>query len=127
MSDVAEIQKHDFKLSKKALERIKVLLKDEANKFFKISVLGGGCSGFQYEFSFVESPTKNDLIFKDSGINYLIDNVSMDFLNGSTLEYVSELAGAYFKIENPNATANCGFGTSFSIWNLLKLNVTKNC
>ena len=64
MRDVAETQNHDFKLSKKALERIKFLLKDEANKFFKISVLGGGCSGFQYEFSFVESPTKNDLIFR---------------------------------------------------------------
>ena len=55
------------------------------------------------------------MLFKENGINYLVDKVSMDFLSGSTLQYVSELAGAYFKIENPNATANCGCGTSFSI------------
>ena len=55
------------------------------------------------------------MIFKEDGIDYLIDKVSIDFLRGSTLEYVSELAGSYFKIENPNATANCGCGTSFSI------------
>lgn len=55
------------------------------------------------------------LVFKESGIKYLVDKISMDFLNGSTLEYISELAGAYFRIKNPNATANCGCGTSFSI------------
>ena len=55
------------------------------------------------------------MIFKEGGIDYLIDKVSIDFLRGGTLEYISELAGSYFKIENPNATANCGCGTSFSI------------
>ena len=115
MNKVNKISKQEFKLSKKALDRIKFLLKKEKGSYFRISVLGGGCSGFQYDFSFVNSPNNDDLVFKDSGINYLVDKISMDFLNGSTLEYISELAGSYFKIENPNATANCGCGTSFSI------------
>ena len=115
MNEVSQIINQKFKLSKEAIDRIKYLLKNEKNTYFRISVLGGGCSGFQYDFSFVNSPNNDDLIFKENGINYLVDKVSMDFLNGSTLQYVSELAGAYFKIENPNATANCGCGTSFSI------------
>ena len=106
---------NDFKLSQDASDRIKILLKNEVNSFFRISVLGGGCSGFQYDFSFVETPNDDDYIFNANGVNYLIDKVSMDFLKDSKLEYVSELSGSYFKIENPNATANCGCGTSFSI------------
>ena len=105
----------DFKLSKEACERVKILLKDEEYSYFRISVLGGGCSGFQYDFSFDKKPNDDDMIFKEGGIDYLIDKVSIDFLRGSTLEYVSELAGSYFKIENPNATAKCGCGTSYTI------------
>ena len=105
----------EFSLSKQALERVKFLLKDEEGSYFRISVQGGGCSGFQYDFSFDKKPNDDDMIFKEGEINFLIDKVSIDFVRGSTLEYVTELAGSYFKIENPNATANCGCGTSFSI------------
>ena len=115
MQNFNNIVNNDFKLSQNASNRIKTLLKNEEGSYFRISVLGGGCSGFQYNFSFSLSPNEDDLIFKENGISYLIDKTSIDFLTGSTLEYVSELAGAYFKIENPNATANCGCGTSFSI------------
>ena len=115
MQEINNIVNNDFKLSEDALNRVKTLLKSEEGSYFRISVLGGGCSGFQYDFSFTSSPNEDDLIFKDNGISYLIDKTSIDFLTGSTLVYVSELAGAYFKIENPNATANCGCGTSFSI------------
>ena len=114
MNESKDINK-DFNLSKEALERVKVLLKDEKGSYFRISVLGGGCSGFQYDFSFDKNPKDDDIIFKEGGIDYLIDKVSIDFLRGSTLQYVSELAGSYFQIKNPNATANCGCGTSFSI------------
>ena len=114
MNESKDINK-DFNLSKEALERVKVLLKDEEGSYFRISVLGGGCSGFQYDFSFDKNPKDDDIIFKEGGIDYLIDKVSIDFLRGSTLQYVSELAGSYFQIKNPNATANCGCGTSFSI------------
>ena len=115
MEDINNIVNNDFKLSQDASNRIKTLLKNEEGSYFRISVLGGGCSGFQYDFSFSLSPNEDDLIFNENGISYLIDKTSIDFLTGSTLEYVSELAGSYFKIENPNATANCGCGTSFSI------------
>ena len=115
MKNIDNIIINDFKLSQEASNRIKILLKSEEGSYFRISVLGGGCSGFQYDFSFALSPNKDDLIFTENGISYLIDKPSMDFLAGSTLEYVSELSGSYFKIENPNATANCGCGTSFSI------------
>ena len=99
-----------------AAEQAKVILaSEEAGLNIRCFIQGGGCSGFQYDFSFVSSPNSDDLVFKESGIKYLVDKISMDFLNGSTLEYISELAGAYFRIENPNATANCGCGTSFSI------------
>ena len=114
MNESKDINK-DFNLSKEASERVKVLLKDEKGSYFRISVLGGGCSGFQYDFSFDKNPKDDDIIFKEGGIDYLIDKVSIDFLRGSTLQYVSELAGSYFQIKNPNATANCGCGTSFSI------------
>ena len=106
----------NFSLSKDAANRIKFLQKKEsANSFFRISVLGGGCSGFQYDFSFSKDKNKDDILFKEYGINYLIDESSINFLSGSKLEYIDELGGAYFSINNPNATANCGCGTSFSI------------
>ena len=115
MNIITDNPKTSFNLSKAASDRIKVLLKDEKGSYFRISVLGGGCSGFQYDFSFVEIPNDDDHIFNANGVSYLIDKVSMNFLKDSKLEYVSELSGSYFKIENPNATANCGCGTSFSI------------
>ena len=115
MVNVTNIISNDFKLSKIASNRIKFLLIDEEDSFFRISVLGGGCSGFQYNFSFDSNPNKDDLIFKDHGVTFLIDKVSLDFIKGSTLDYVSELSGSFFNIINPNATANCGCGTSFSI------------
>ena len=115
MVNITNIISNDFKLSKIAAERIKFLLIDEVGSFFRISVLGGGCSGFQYNFSFEANPNKDDLIFKDHGVTFIIDNISLDFIKGSTLDFVSELSGSFFNIINPNATANCGCGTSFSI------------
>ena len=102
MQDINNTIENEFKLSQEASNRIKILLKSEDSSFFRISVLGGGCSGFQYDFSFSSSPNNDDYVFNQDGISYLIDKPSMDFLAGSTLEYVSELSGAYFKIENPN-------------------------
>ena len=68
-----------------------------------------------YEFSFSKDKNEDDILFKEHGINYLIDETSINFLSGSKLEYIDELGGAFFSINNPNATANCGCGTSFSI------------
>ena len=105
----------NINITDKAISKIQEVLASQGMKYFRIKVKGGGCSGFQYDFSFVEIPNDDDHIFNANGVSYLIDKVSMDFLKDSKLEYVSELSGSYFKIENPNATANCGCGTSFSI------------
>ena len=117
MSSVESFVPSVLTITERAVEKVRDLKTEENNENIKLRVYvtGGGCSGFQYDFSFVSSPNSDDLVFKESGIKYLVDKISMDFLNGSTLEYISELAGAYFRIENPNATANCGCGTSFSI------------
>ena len=105
-----------FNLTKQAAERIKILLEQEStDSYFRISVLGGGCSGFQYDFSFTKIKNNDDEEYLDKEIKYLIDNTSIEFINGGELDYVDELAGSYFKIDNPNSTANCGCGTSFSI------------
>ena len=86
MVNVLEINREDFKLSNDASERIKVLLKNEEGSFFRISVLGGGCSGFQYDFSFEKNPFNDDLVFDATDVKYLIDKVSIDFIKGSSLE-----------------------------------------
>ena len=91
-----------------------VLQKDEA-KFFRITVLGGGCAGFQYKFDFDNSKKNDDIIIKTNKVNILIDNTSLNFIKGSKIDYVTELIGSSFKITNPQASSSCGCGTSFSI------------
>ncbi|MBT5414145.1 MAG: iron-sulfur cluster insertion protein ErpA [Rhodospirillaceae bacterium] len=100
-----------------AVKRIKAMLAREANPeaFFRISVTGGGCSGFQYDFSFDTVMGEEDLIFERDGVRLVIDEMSLSFVDGAELRYEEELVGAYFTIENPNATSSCGCGSSFSI------------
>ena len=81
----------------------------------RVSVLGGGCSGFQYVFDFDRTTNDDDHVFERNGIEVLVDDVSLDLLAGAQLDYKDELIGAYFAIENPNATSSCGCGTSFAI------------
>ncbi len=80
-----------------------------------MAVDGGGCSGFQYKFDFDTDKTDDDLVFSAKGITVLVDDMSISFLEHAELDYVEELVGSYFVVNNPNATANCGCGTSFSI------------
>ena len=102
----------EIKFTDKALKQINVLLsKKDKGSFFRIAIKGGGCSGFQYEFSFDNSKTDGDLNFK----NILIDKISADLLKGSEVDYVSELIGSQFKITNPQSKSSCGCGVSFSI------------
>ena len=103
------------KVTNRAFERLAEIGAQAKGKALRVAVEGGGCSGFQYNFSFEIMPNEDDIIYNEAGIDYLIDKVSIDFIKGSTLEYISELSGSYFQIVNPNATANCGCGTSFSI------------
>ena len=111
MGDVTEIENHDFKLSKEAADRIKILLKNEDNPFFRISVLGGGCSGFQYDFSYDKSQNDDDLCHE----NILIDKTSANLLKGSEVDFVKEFIGDSFKINNPQSKSSCGCGVSFSL------------
>ena len=107
---------NNFKLTKKAANQIKKLLENEKNEsYFRISVLGGGCSGFQYDFSFTNKINDDDLAFSEHDIKYLIDTTSIQFVDEGSLDYIEELGGSFFKVNNPNSTANCGCGTSFSI------------
>ena len=102
----------EIKFTDKALKQIDTLLsKKDKGSFFRIAIKGGGCSGFQYEFTFDNSKSDEDLNFK----NILIDKISADLLKGSEVDYVSELIGSQFKISNPQSKSSCGCGVSFSL------------
>lgn len=100
----------------RAAARIKEILADEApDTKLRVSVLGGGCSGFSYDFGFDVTAQPDDLVIARDGATVLIDPVSLPYLAGSQIDFVDELIGSAFKITNPNATASCGCGTSFAI------------
>ena len=102
----------EIKFTDKALKQINALLsKKDKGSFFRIAIKGGGCSGFQYEFTFDQTKTNDDLIFN----NILIDKQSADLLKGSEVDYVSELIGEQFKITNTQTKSSCGCGVSFSL------------
>jgi iron-sulfur cluster insertion protein len=81
----------------------------------RVEVQGGGCSGFQYQFKFDENIASDDHVFQTNGVAVVVDDTSLDLLNGAELDYVEELIGAFFQVNNPNAASSCGCGTSFSI------------
>ncbi len=103
-------------VSQAAAERIKEILSSEPEgSKFRMSVSGGGCSGFQYNFEIVTDQNSDDLAIRKNGITVLVDSISQMYLEGSELDFSDDLIGAAFKVNNPNATASCGCGTSFSI------------
>ena len=104
-------------LSKAAAERVQVLRKMEGDEtlMLRLTVSGGGCSGFQYGFDFSHEVDEDDRVFEYHGVPLVVDEVSLDLLDGSEVDYVEDLAGAAFVVKNPNATASCGCGSSFAI------------
>ncbi len=86
-----------------------------AKKHLRVAVLGGGCSGFSYQFTLEDAPADDDMVVEAGEAKVLIDPVSLPFLSGSKIDYKREIVGSRFAIENPNATSSCGCGTSFSI------------
>jgi iron-sulfur cluster insertion protein len=103
-------------VSDRAARRIAQIVAGEpATPLLRVSVEGGGCSGFQYKFDLVADRAENDLVIEKAGACVLVDPVSLNLLNGSEIDFVEDLMGAAFKVKNPNATASCGCGTSFSI------------
>ena len=103
-------------LSANAAKQINTIMaKQGVDKYLRVAVEGGGCSGFQYKFDFADSPNADDIVLERDGAKVVIDNMSLEFLEGSEIDYTNELIGSAFKIHNPNATAGCGCGTSFSV------------
>jgi len=103
-------------MTERAARRIGEILKAEpAGSMLRVSVEGGGCSGFQYKFGFEQAQAADDLVLAQNGATVLIDPVSVKYMAGAEIDYVDDLIGASFKVNNPVATASCGCGTSFSI------------
>jgi iron-sulfur cluster assembly accessory protein len=103
-------------ISERAARRIGEILKSEGDgAMLRISVEGGGCSGFQYKFDVERAQAEDDLVIAREGAVVLVDPASVPFLAGSEVDFVDDLIGASFRVVNPNATASCGCGTSFSI------------
>ena len=105
-----------FGLTESAAARITAMLTDEPDgSFFRVAVLGGGCSGFQYDFSIDSKRQSDDCIFTSHGVEVVIDEMSLELVDTAELDYKQDLMGSYFAVNNPNATASCGCGTSFSV------------
>ncbi len=104
-------------ISQSAAKRIAELLAAEAEPghMLRIAVTGGGCSGFQYNFTFDNATNADDLIFEKNGAKVVIDEISREYLAGAEVDFVEDLIGSAFAIRNPNATASCGCGNSFSV------------
>ncbi|HXE69215.1 MAG TPA: iron-sulfur cluster assembly accessory protein [Hyphomicrobiaceae bacterium] len=103
-------------VSDRAARRITEIVAGAPDKpLLRVSVEGGGCSGFQYKFDLVGASEADDLIIERGGARVLIDRVSLEYMAGSEIDFVDDLIGSSFKIINPNATASCGCGTSFSV------------
>lgn len=104
-------------LSESAARRINTLVESKGNKDlkFRISINGGGCSGFQYDFALVEDSKDDDLVVERDGATMLVDGLSLMYLMGSEVDFTEELAGSMFVVKNPNATASCGCGSSFAV------------
>src|SRR2546421_12082323 len=103
-------------ISERAARRIGEILKSEGvGAKLRISVEGGGCSGFQYRFDIDRAQADDDVVIRREGATVLIDQISVGYLAGSEIDFVDDLIGASFRINNPQATASCGCGTSFSL------------
>ena len=105
-----------FSVTDNAAKRIAFLAAREAKPvMMRVAVLGGGCSGFQYNFSFEEGKNDDDLLIERDGAAVVVDSTSLELLKGSELDYVEEMVGSAFQVKNPNATSSCGCGNSFSV------------
>src|SRR5512137_74607 len=103
-------------ISDSAVRRIGEILKTEpAGTMLRVSVEGGGCSGFQYKFDTERKRADDDIVIERSGATVLIDPVSLNYMAGSEIDFVDDLIGSSFKVNNPKATASCGCGTSFAL------------
>jgi iron-sulfur cluster assembly accessory protein len=116
MAEISDIAASELTLTENAARRIGEILSGEpSGSMLRISVNGGGCSGFQYGFDIDKARGADDILIQRDGATVLVDETSLQFLRGSTVDFVDDLIGQSFKIDNPQATASCGCGTSFSL------------
>ena len=110
------VEEHPVAISPSAARRIAKILSGEAGaSALRVSVEGGGCSGFQYKYELVDHADGDDLVLEREGAKVFIDPISLEYMSGSVIDYVDDLIGQSFQINNPQAVAGCGCGTSFSI------------
>nr|WP_211332235.1 iron-sulfur cluster insertion protein ErpA [Eilatimonas milleporae] len=104
-------------LSEKAAHRVAALIEQQGNPDLKLrlTVSGGGCSGFQYGFAFDAEQKKDDIVVTRDGVTLLVDSMSLLYVAGSEVDFVEDLVGASFQVKNPNATSSCGCGSSFAV------------
>ena len=103
-------------LSERAAVRIaKIIANEKEANALRVSVEGGGCSGFQYRYELVNDSEKDDIVLEKEGAKVLIDSISLQYLDGAEIDFVTDIIGESFQIKNPNAIAACGCGTSFSV------------
>ncbi len=110
-----EMTEASITISQRAARKIVEILEAEHAALMRVSVEGGGCSGFQYKFDLIEQGAPDDIVVERDGARVVVDPVSLGFVRGSEIDFVEDLIGSSFKITNPNVTAACGCGTSFSI------------
>jgi iron-sulfur cluster insertion protein len=115
--DGASTSTQTITISDNAAKRIAALVSsgEHAGMMLRVAVGGGGCSGFQYSFTFDEAPGPEDKVIEHHGVSVLIDDMSLDYLAGAEIHYEEELIGSWFTVRNPNASSTCGCGTSFAV------------
>lgn len=116
MSTATEAKAQAISLTQNAADRIlAVMAAEKPGAMLRVSVAGGGCSGFQYVFDIDSEMRPDDIMIERGGASVLIDETSLELLGGSTIDFVDDLIGQSFRITNPNATSSCGCGTSFAL------------
>jgi iron-sulfur cluster assembly accessory protein len=106
----------DITVTERAARKIgEILGREPAGTMLRVSVAGGGCSGFQYKFDTERAKANDDIVIEKSGATVLIDPVSVNYMAGAEIDFVDDLIGSAFKVNNPQATASCGCGTSFAL------------
>ena len=106
----------DVTVTERAARKIgEILGREPSGTMLRVSVQGGGCSGFQYKFDTERARANDDVVIERAGATVLIDPVSLDYMAGSEIDFVDDLIGSSFKVHNPKATASCGCGTSFAL------------
>ncbi|MCC7017677.1 MAG: iron-sulfur cluster insertion protein ErpA [Rhodospirillales bacterium] len=111
------VQDTGLAISETAARRIRAIAAAEGDPglMLRVTVSGGGCSGFQYAFKLDSTRAAEDRVFEQGGVTVVVDETSLDLVKGSTLDFVEDLVGSYFKMTNPNAVSTCGCGSSFSV------------